>query len=93
MRCHAPRPRLESARRVEARMRAVHPPEGLDCHILCRARIAHDAKHPAENRPLMCAEKRLEGVHVALPKPVEDAASLVPHLQFPFLTSSYVQYH
>jgi hypothetical protein len=32
----------------------------------------------------MHVKKRLERVGVALPKPVEDAASLVLHLRFPF---------
>jgi hypothetical protein len=42
----------------------------------------------------MHAKKRLEGVHVALPKPVEDAASLVLHLRFsllPFLRGASLE--
>ena len=69
-------------------MSTVHPPEGLYRDVFRCAPVAHNPQHPAKDRPLMHVKKSLEGVNVALPKPVEDAASLVLHLRFslqPFL--------
>jgi hypothetical protein len=72
-------------------MGPMHPPESLHCHVLGRSGIAHDAQNPTVDGALMQSEERFEGIQVALPKLVEDAASLVLHLRCPSLYP-YVRY-
>ena len=66
----APRPRLESARRLKARMSAMDAPEGLDREVFSGSRIADDAQNPAVDRTLMLAEEKFECIEIALLEPI-----------------------
>jgi len=60
----APRPRLESSRRIEAGVAAIDAPEGFDGEVFGSGGIADDADNPAIDVALMPAKQGLEGVKV-----------------------------
>jgi hypothetical protein len=62
----------------------VHSPKGFNRHVFGRSRVAHDAQHPSIDGSLVVSKQRLEGVHLALAKPVEDVAFIALHCRFPF---------
>jgi hypothetical protein len=80
----APCPTLKSTRRLKACVGLVDAPESFHGQFLGRRRIAHDAQNPSVNLTLMLAEERLEGIQIALPKLIQDAARVIPHPLVPF---------
>src|SRR5579862_2935362 len=57
---NAPRPRLETAFRLEPDPGAIDAPERLDGQFVRRSRIAEDTQNPTAHSPLMNPEERLE---------------------------------
>src|ERR1051326_1812070 len=58
------RPGTKSALWVEARVRFVDPPEGLDRKVFSDTAIAHDTHRPTEDFALIVAEENLEIIDI-----------------------------
>ena len=75
----APRPRPESAFRVEPGARAIDASEGFDSEIFGRSWIADDVNNPIVDLALMLAEQRLEGIEVAVTELPQHVGWLFQH--------------
>src|SRR5215471_2050713 len=63
--CDPPRPRPETARRIEASVRAINPPERLDGQVFRQRRISDDPYNPTVHFSLVLPKQSFEGFEFA----------------------------
>src|SRR4029077_20091152 len=88
--CNLPCPGPKATCRVESRTGSVNSPESLDCQILRRRWIAHDAHDPSVNFVLELTEQGLEGREFAHGELLEHLGRLFQCLHLSFVLYKYL---